>query len=294
MVCSSKWIPERLKAFLQAWRSSPECSDPIPQPPLIGSLDDFLVFHDIRCTDADGNVFENYPTLHVRKDVLRDVNGGQGCNGSYHDTLRLSNAIVYCEKNDFFLPSFALTCNVVAALYRAAVRKKANGTYTTLDDDLKKILDDYKNNKIGSPNTGWHAQNTAINYGTGEIIHYPNAKDFRQDLIINSSRLRTSLNFSKETLYCQRLAVALNDPAHTHYVRQLTGLADPSILVELGQYFGKPTELAFPWDGQAGIYHNETSIGVFGSSGISLELLGGNDLGSPSAIRIVQAIQPTP
>lgn len=283
-----KRIPEpeiqRMLRELEAGTLFPQ-PPPITTPYIAGSLDDFLIFRNISCVDADDTVFEHYPELYVRKDVLHDVKGGQEINGHYR-------ALVHCEENGLFLPSFALTCNIVALLYPEAVRKEVDGTYTTLDKDVKKVLDAYKNNEIGSSDTGWHAQNTVVNYGTEEIIHYPSAEDFRESRVINASHLRIPQKFAKVTLYTHRLVEALNDPAHLRYVRQLTGLVDPSIFVEIGNYFGKPAELSFPWDNQGGAHHNETRASWFGCGGISFDLIGGNDLGSPAAVRVVQEIRP--
>jgi len=202
----------------------------------IRSTDDSLVLENIACVDADGYVFEQYDTVYVPKDIFRGADGQQ-MNFTSHA------AVLHCEANGLFLPSFALSCNIVAALYTG----RSN-------PDIERVLQQYKNNGNG---LGWHAQNTVIDYGAERVIHYPAHADFGAKNLVNGSLSRTALGFSKSSLEDSLLEAALQDADHTRFVRQLTGLRDPSVLVEVGKYFGRPAKLWFPLSGKAGANYSD-------------------------------------
>ena len=80
------------------------------QTPRVYSFDDdFLAVENLQCVDADGNVFEQYDKLYVRKDIERDEAGKQLNFTPY-------KAIVHFESKGMSLLSFAGTCNLVAVL----------------------------------------------------------------------------------------------------------------------------------------------------------------------------------
>ena len=249
-----KAIEEALARYDPTGDAETKHSDPPAPGQPICSLDDYIVLSNIECVDANGNVFERYPTLHVAKDIFRDAQGRQINITPYDHT-------VHSEQNGMFLPSFALTCNIVAALY-------ANRT----DTEVNKVLRQYKDKGNGN---GWHAQNTVINYGTEEVIHNPTASDFGKQQPVNSGQARSPLHFDKATLHDAPLKDVLRDQAHRRFVRQLTGLRNPSILVDIGEYFGKPAKLWFPWPGQSGSTYSEKRAAWFGCYGNNLLLDGG-------------------
>ncbi len=239
-------------------------------PVTVTNVNDFLVLENLVCVDANGNIFEQYPELRVRKDIYRDQNSGQVNFTPY-------NAAVHCEKNGLFLPSFALSCNIVAALYRNRTNPDANA-----------LLQQYKNHGNGH---GYQAQNTIINYANEEIIHYPTPADFNQTAAVNNG-LRKTGRFSKALLQDGLLENALKDAAHTLYVKQLTGLANPADLVEIGKYFGKPAQLWFPWTNQAGSGFNEKRAAWLGCVDSNFNLSGDDNLDSSGAARGVRRSAP--
>ena len=240
-------------------------------PVTVTNLDDFLVLQNLACVDANGNIFEQYPELRVRKNIFRDQNNAQVNHTPY-------DWIVHCEQNGLFLASYALTCNIVAGLYKNRNNPDANA-----------LLQQYKNHGNGH---GYQAQNTIINYVTEEVIHYPSATDYNQTAAVNAGQRRKTGNFAKATLQDSLLEDALKDAAHILYVKQLTGLADPADLVEIGKYFGKPARLWFPWSGQAGATFNEKRAAWFGCSSIDLDLDGYDDLYINYAARGVRRSAP--
>jgi len=234
----------------------------------------FLTLTDIECVDADGTVFEKYEKLLVANDVVRDVTGN-------HIDFTPYEAITHFEEKGGFLPSMALSCNILAKLFDKAVRKKPEGSYEMLDSEAKAALDSYRNY---GPGWGWHAQNTLIAYGSGRCIHYPSDSDFTNNggnKGINSTRTRHALEFSKDGLHDSKLEDILNglNPELTRFLKQFTGLRDPEKLVEIGSYFGKPARLWFPWNDNGSNGFNEILLSWLGCNyGCNFNLYGNNSL----------------
>ena len=239
-----------------------------PEPPSRVSFSegDFLTLENISCVDAEGNIFERYDRLDVARDIFRSGNA-QVDRTPY-------NHAVHCEKNGLFLPSFALTCNIVARLYE---RRS--------DAEIERVLQQYKDKGNGA---GWHTQNTIIDFGSSKVIHYPSRSDFNQKDPINSSQPRTILPFVKDSLEDALLKDALRDASSRRFLQQLTGLHEPEILIEIGKYFGKPAKVWFPWNGKARKSFKETRAVWFGCDNTSFFLVMYDDLIDASAARGVR------
>ncbi len=234
---------------------------------IVSSTGQNVTLRNIICKDANGTEFERYNTLSVAKDIARNADKTQINNSPYQWA-------VFFEGQEMFLPSFALSCNIVAALYK-------NRT----DPAVAAVLQHYKDKGNGG---GYHGQNTLINFSTSEVIHYPTRTDFSQPNEVNAPRTRTALPFLKTTLQDALLVDALRDSGSVNYVRQLTGLVDPAILVEVGNYFGKPAKLWFPWTGQRGAEFNETRAAWLGCNSNSFYLSAYSNLGNTNAARGVR------
>ncbi len=261
-------------------------------PVTVSTVGNFMHLDNIFCVDADGKVFEHYADLAVSKDIFR--------NGASQINFTPYQAIVHCQGQGLFLPSMALTRNIVAALFQHAVKLEQNGSYTTLDLEAKKVLDQYKDHGSGY---GWHAQNTVINYGTQRIIHYPYDVDFPTHggtSNINSFSPRTELPFQKvsgiwpvkKTLENMTLEDGLKHPLISKFVKQFTGLADPSILIQIGQYFQKPTKVWFPTNPVNAEDCTETRAAWFGCDSNNLYLDGNSYLRYNDAGRGVRRSAP--
>lgn len=240
----------------------------------ISNAGNFLQLGNISCVDADGKVFEQYSALAVRKDIFR--------NGQDPINFTPYQAVVHCQGQGF-LPSMALSCNIVAALFQLGVRLESGGTYTTINPEVRKVLDQYKDNGNGK---GWHIQNTVIDYHRQKIVHYPYDVDFPAHggtNNINSSHPRTELPFQKvsgmwpvkKTLENMLLEEGLNHPLVSKFLKQFTGLADPSVLIKIGQYFQKPAMVWFPTNPVKAEDCTETRAAWFGCYSDDLNL-GGN------------------
>src|SRR3989338_6698593 len=194
IITGTRTAEEVIRVYLareQERRSSGAGSNPPPRSAASTTIDHILL-RDIRCIDADGTVFEQYPELRVACDIVR--------TGTGHRSFTPYLAISYFEQQQpagLFLPSVALSCNIVAALFTLAVEKQVDGSYKTKDPIAKALLDHYNNHGAGH---GWHAENSVIDYQNERIIHYPTAEDFpahggTQD--INQSQTRKALAFTK-------------------------------------------------------------------------------------------------
>ena len=110
--------------------------------------------------------------------------------------------------------------------------------YVVKDAELKKVLNCYNNHGLGY---GFHAQNTVVNLDDQNIIHYPREVDFpehKNNPNFNQSQPMVWLSIPKK-ISDMTLADALRNAEATKYVQNLTGLEDPSVLVQIGNYFRK-------------------------------------------------------
>lgn len=196
---------------------------------------DFLILKNIECIDADDKVFEKHDEVWMMKDIHT--------NTSYH----LLDGIKHFEEqwgNGWFLPSMALSTNILLKLFDLGVEKQSDGSYKTLNENAKRVLDRYVNlNGNNTFGNGQHLQNTIINYVNGDIIHYPKDKDIigkYKDKVnwINNDRDTTHLGFDKNSFGDGLLSRFSKDSANEHFVRQLTGVKNLEKLIELGDYYG--------------------------------------------------------
>jgi len=194
--------------------------------PTITDAGRFLKLEHIVCIGSDGKVFEEHPRIFLEKYHIKneDEPNEYLYTGAYE-------AIAHLEQKGMFLPSMAMTCNILAALY---ARKDSM-------PEARKLLDQY--NSIGNYLLSGHHQNTVVCPGT--IIHYPYDKDFRKsggDKGVNANlRIQKTFKYRREwcngkDLYAADLDEALKEEDILNYVKDLTGLEDPNILVEIGKY----------------------------------------------------------
>ena len=193
--------------------------DPVTEPKVLNTRE-YIVLENIACRDSNGKPFEQYPQLFVRKDVERGVNQRQ-INHTPFDWVQ------YFEDKGLFLPSFALSCNILSALYN----KRG-------DPETNKVLMQYKDY---GPGYGWHAQNTVVDWGANKIIHYPSQDSQRNN--INTKRPTKELLFARKQIKEMALEEALRNKDFRAYIQNLTGLTDTETLVGIRKYFGKPAKV---------------------------------------------------
>ena len=244
----------------------------------VSSLDDYLILGDLSCVDADGNEFEKYGELYVAKDVVQGDKPYSDTNSvKQHINFTPYKGAVHFEKqgNGSFLPSMALSCNIIAVLY-----------HQRSDPTVKAVLDQYKNHGSGY---GWHDQNTIVDWKNGKIIHYPSDRDFPkhgENDKINLLRQQSRLPFSfAGNFRGQLLENALKDADFAKFVKNITGLQDPSVLVDLGTYFGKAAKV---WVTSDPPKLKETRAAWLGCNDISFYLDAAYDLYGSSAARGVK------
>ena len=224
--------------------------EPIEQKNPIISDGEYITLENMACVDADGNVFESYERLDVARDIFRSGNAQVSRTPYTH--------AVHCKEMGLFLPSFALTCNIVARLY-----EERN------DPEIERVLQQYKDKGNGF---GWHAQNTIIDFGSSKVIHYPSASDFSGVTAVNGSQGHVALSFVKDSLEDALLKDALHDASSRRFLQQLTGLENPEVLIPIGEYFSHPAKVWFPWNGKAGKGFKETRSAWFGCFVTSFDL----------------------
>ena len=102
-----------------------------------------------------------------------------------------------------------------------------------------------ENDKADSDGFGDHIQNTIINWEDKKIIHYPSFEDLEKPVaikpVINKKRKRTIIEFDTPILPIRNLSELLEIEEINGFFKDLTGLKDPNILVEVGKHLKIPT-----------------------------------------------------
>jgi len=180
----------------------------------------YVSLQNICCRDANGNVFENYKEVHVDKNLTKAV--AQTFN--YHDAVES-----FDEKtiDGYFLPSFALTCNILEALYKCSI-----------DTEAKNLLEEYWLNEDSDNNM--FLQNTIIDWETGSIAHYPKNSFSGNGNSINAERKTSRIGFNPREILKGPIdcSGALDKPSNRRFFRNLTGLYEPNVLLEIADHFG--------------------------------------------------------
>ena len=245
----------------------------INQPPIPAATVNplSLIFQNITCVGADHKPFEQYDKLSVISDVVRGNGTYNNSTVQKHEPFTPYQAISFFEqRTGLFLPSIALSCNLLVASYQ----NKNHAAFEALLQQYK----DY------GPGHGYHAQNTVINWGTKHIIHYPGDNDFPEhggSNNINQSRSHKRFTFDSTGFSSTTLEDALKMPNFKTYIQNLTGLPDPSVLIDIAAYFGKTARV---WVSSS----NETRAAWFGCVSDNLNLYGNYYLNYNSAARGVR------
>jgi len=229
---------ERLRKLDKGKKKNPEKEEDIWKlwPPIEYPGDTgFITLEDITCIGADGKVIEHYDELRVRKSIActhDDV------RGTYDNNFTLEEGAEYFDKEDkgWFLPSMALTCNILAKLYK---RKD--------DPAYHELLMQYRN--IAGDSFEYN-QNTLIHWDAEGIIHYPHNNDFTGGVKVNNKSLgleRKYLLFhANDSFKDTWLWHAVKDKEYLRFLQNLTGLQDPGILSEIGDYYQRPAHIYGP------------------------------------------------
>jgi hypothetical protein len=256
---------------------------------IVSSNDDYITLENIICKDSEGNIIEQYNKIQVLKDIERDKNNPDNSTNQLGFTPY--EAIEHFEKqnNGFFAPSYALSCNILAALFKEGVKKDDEDKYVSLNNDASKVLDQYLNYGLGY---GWHSQNTVINWESKEIIHYPKDSDFPSHYgtdNINKNTQQTKLSFNVNKKFNNALLEkALKDKELKKYIQNLTGLENPAILAEIGKYFKKDSRVWVPNNPKKADY---TASAWLGSNRSYFNIVTGESLGTIIVVRGVREIK---
>jgi hypothetical protein len=184
----------------------------------------FLKLEDIACIGSDGEPFEQYKTIYVANDIERSRQKGD-------ISVTIYDAISHFNKvgENIFLPSYALTCNILAALY----------AMKDTSPEAKAILDQYKDDGSGS---SYNGTNTIIDWKDKRIIHYPNKPDFQVYTETDAINIREHIikPFRMiSTTDGRSYKDALRDAETRMFIKDLTGLRNPEIILDIAEYFEK-------------------------------------------------------
>lgn len=234
--------------------------------PMIKPVKDegYIGLENISCADADGDLIERYDKIFIKTNLAT----------TNKNAMRLSNFTIYGaayfferQKGDVFLPSCALTCNILARLYELRHY-----------EEMENLLLQYKNHGL---NDGWHIQNTIVDWRGQRIIHYPGYSEIPKKVKkrdMNHKRNCTILSFTPEKFEDGPLKFLLKNSSFEEFIKNLTGLEDPEILVSIGDYFVKPARVWLPNEPSKeerpsvawiGCRHDHLDIYIYGGTNFS-------------------------
>jgi len=144
-----------------------------------------------------GTALHHYSRVLLNKVVFKDVR------------LSVDNAQKYCKEHGYFLPDFALLCNVYKALYE-----------DKRHDDLSQLFD----------TDDVYLTNTSIGWGLITSIYHSDSS-----LPFN----RHKGNYKLEGGYINN-SHFLSNEVNIEFLRQLTGLQEPLILTSADKLFHRP------------------------------------------------------
>jgi hypothetical protein len=200
---------------------------------LVGITDKFIVLKDISCVDSDGDEFERYDLLPVSKKLECDKDGR-------FVTVDLREA----SKEGYNIPSLALTCNIMLALYENLDK----------DESIAEILQQYVD----------HPHITRTSYCNNVAVHNPIIAD-RVGSELKRDPRRFAFGYSLGACdgdFGKLLEDGHNKKWRTEALRNFTGVSDLSRLVELSDYLELPIRI-----------HN----GMFSEGKAGMVTVGGSD-----------------
>jgi len=203
----------------------------IPEPDVtpIDTDEKTLAIRDVKCVSPNYfDVKEEYPVLHIAKDIARLPNGQMIRADIDYATNNLKG------RRGGFLPSLPLTCNIVAKLY------KNRG-----HPDAKKLLMNYKE-RLGGHEWGICLQNTIVDHSAYKIVHYPNMRETLHNISPRHYKTFTAHVHSVEGVIS--LQEALGNSPLLRFLQDLTCLPDPTVLKDIAKYFGVKAHIFFPKD----------------------------------------------
>ena len=82
LISGNRTVEDVVRAFLERQKKNGGNPPPPPPPPngAVASAviaGDYIILRNLRCVGSDNVVFEQYPELCVRKDIVRNAQGGQ-------------------------------------------------------------------------------------------------------------------------------------------------------------------------------------------------------------------------
>lgn len=249
---------------------------------------EYLLLENIECKDAEGKRFEYYEQLLVMTDVLRKREEEKTWDDEIDVTLTpldltYSGAISLLKSKKMFLPSFPLTCNIMASLHGQKddplVQKVLAQYGGFLAEDATREISfdpDYMKDDPDISDSGRYnnlvyrcnyMQNSIlipryfIKNGKnqtlleGVIIHNPQLQDIgiKQDKQKEKSERRVELGFDHN--YGIELTFDRKAPT---FLQNLTGLHDPAVLQDIMNTLGKRINISIPLFGDEVYY---TTIG---------------------------------
>jgi len=190
----------------------------------------YLIMKDLEVYDEIGNIDERYDELLV----------ADSCMVAHEESniLSLKESIVLCEQKGGFLPSAAMTFHILERLYN----ERDEHFFDT-------ILDQYNYSNVDD--VPMYVQNTILDCKRDYICHYPEELDNVAE--VNLERNRSLYEFRFEGLNSFVIEEGLKDIHKERLIKQITGLKNLEVIIEIGKYFNKEAVMRLPEPAAQGI-----------------------------------------
>ncbi|MBS3108000.1 hypothetical protein J4468_03740 [Candidatus Woesearchaeota archaeon] len=178
-----------------------------------------FILEDVKCM-LGGRLIEDYKHLEVARKYSM-MHGNKPLVKPYY--LWIEDT----EKENQFIPSFGLMCNIQKVMFEAL---RNFYFHNAAEEFLLNFMS-------GIP----LAHNTLVSLNIGGIANYAHGKD----IIFSSGRDKKVLYFKKNNLKGMSLERAIKN--EESFIRNITLLDEPEILIKIGNYFNMTSNLVFDW-----------------------------------------------
>ncbi len=190
--------------------------------------EEYIMIENIKCYDADDNIVEQYDKILFMKDLIKSTGGSPKIFTQYQAYDHFN------DKKGLFIPCFGLSCNIMAAL---------------LGTEFEMLIDQYLT--YTSPEH-YHIQNTITDCKNNKIIHYPQKDDFKiyaeycNPKELNKRIILDTYGYKGSDDISQTLK---SDDGYK-FVKNLTLLKNPEVLIEIGKCFGRRIKIFYKPGGE--------------------------------------------
>jgi len=186
-----------------------------------------VVLENVSCIDAKMQIIEKYKRVSFEKEIIAVKNSANE---------NLSNVNTSLQKKNAFIPSIALTCNLLAALYE----------YRENPFSRQMILEYIRPKEQGV----WFKTSSTVNWKEQKMKYY----DSRESKFFESKNVECKNSISDSKNAFQNISLYRSGEVlletllkeNESFVKNLTGLRNPEILCKLAKNYKKEMKIWLP------------------------------------------------